>query len=200
MDIGGGVIRSTTTISGIDVQADTQLIGRVARTTFTFTTGDSLNGAFLVFFAESDIFSTSDDLASFIGSIAGGDLVLLQAGTPAGGLTVFLRGVSGPGSALSRFGSGLYPAFGSALESADLTVLSTDGSNFVPGPGDMGLALAFSLSGESATLVVDYETSATQRTSAAPTLSIAGMILLLCALLGLAAKELSRRRSPAPGR
>jgi hypothetical protein len=157
-DLGGGVIRSTASTSGIDVQADTQLVGSNAQTTFTFTASTgSLDGITFVFYAENDIQSFSDDTAAFTGSIAGGDLALFQYDTATGGLTVRLTGEAGAGSTLSLFGAGLWPAWGTSLEAGDLTVLSADGSNFATS-GDLGLALAFSLTGSSASLVINYDT------------------------------------------
>ncbi len=158
-DLGGSVGNSALT-GGVATSAVTTLIGTIARTTFTFTSapGAALDGTIFGFYAENDIIGFGDDTAAFTGSIAGGDLNLFQYDTAAGGVTVRLSGVAASGSSLVAFGSGIWTGFGAALESGDLGVLSADGSNFVGGPGDLGLALAFSLTGTSATVVVDYTT------------------------------------------
>lgn len=164
-DLGGGVIQSTASVSGIGIVANTQLIGSNAQTTFTFS--GILDGVTFVFYAENDLFSFTNDTAAFTGSIAGDDLALFQYDSGAGGLTVRLTGEAGAGSALSLFGSGTWPSFGGDLEAGDLSVLSANGSNFVTS-GDLGLALAFSLSGRSATLVVNYDTQAQPPNAAVP--------------------------------
>lgn len=158
-DLGGGVVRSTATTRSISTQADTELVGSNAKTTFTFTaaTGATLDGATFVFYAENDLFGFDDDAAAFTGSIAGGDLALFMYDTAAGGLTVKLTGEAISGAALSLFGADLWTGFGTALEGGDLSVLSADGSNFET-VGDLGLALAFSLSGTSATVIINYDT------------------------------------------
>ncbi len=160
VDLGSGAIGNTATSGAITTRARTELIGTIARTTFTFAaaTGASLSGTTFVFYAENDIVGFGDDTAAFTGSIAGGDLALFQYDTGAGGTTVRLSGEAVSGAALSMFGSGFWTGFGIALESGDLGVLSADGSNFVAGPGDLGLALAFTLTGTEATVVVDYTT------------------------------------------
>lgn len=159
VDAGGGVVRSTATNGGISTQADTELVGSNARTTFTFEAapGFRLDGVTFVFYAENDLFSFDDDTAAFTGSIGGGDLALFMYDSTAGGLTVRLTGEGVSGSALTLFGADLWTGFGMALEGGDLSVLSADGSNFVT-TGDLGLALAFALSGTSATVVVNYDT------------------------------------------
>jgi len=157
---GGGVVRSTATIPDIaSVQADTELIGSNARTTFTFTAaaGNQLDGLVFIFYAENDLFSFSNDAAAFTGSIAGGNLTLFMFDSVAGGLSVRLNAKAVANSRLTLFGAGLWTGFGSALERGDLSVLSSDGSNFQT-LGDLGLALAFSLNGASATVVVNYDT------------------------------------------
>jgi hypothetical protein len=162
-DVGGGVIRSTASLTDvIDVQADTVLTGSNAQTTFAFTdtSGNGLDGITFVFYAENDLFGVANDTASFEGTVAGNDLVLFQYDNVSGGLTVNLTPAPGTGATLTQFGSGLYTAFGAALEAGDLSVLSSDGSNFATGPGDIGLALAFSLSGSVASIVVNYDTQA----------------------------------------
>ncbi|MBE9213126.1 DUF4114 domain-containing protein [Plectonema cf. radiosum LEGE 06105] len=151
--IGDGVVRSTSTTNGIVVQADTTLIGTNARTTFTFT-GNQLDGTTFIFYAENDIFSFSDDTAAFTGSIAGNDLALFMYDTAAGGLSVRMTTETGPGSKLISFGSGTWTGFGQALEQGNLSVLSSNGSNFVK-TGDIGNAFAFELTGSSASLVIN---------------------------------------------
>lgn len=150
VDIGGGIVRSTAMTNGVIVQADTRLIGGIARTEFNFS--GLLDNITFVFYTENDILIPGNE-ALFTGSIAGGDLELVQY---AGGLSVLLSGEAGFGATLSLFGSGIFMGFGKALESGDLSVLSSDGSNFVGGPADLGLALAFSLAGSEATVIVDY--------------------------------------------
>ena len=158
-DEGGGVIRSTSSTSGITTQADTELIGSNAKTTFSFTadTVNGLDGSTFVFYAENDLFGPGDDTAAFTGSIAGDDLALFMFDTGVGGLSVKMTGEGVFGSGLSLFGAGIWTAWGTALEGGDLSVLSADGSNFAP-IGDLGLALAFSLTGSSAELIVNYDT------------------------------------------
>jgi hypothetical protein len=158
-DLGGGVVRSTATSGFISTQADTQLVGSNARTTFTFTAASDsqLNGTAFVFYAENDLFGFADDTTAFQGSIVDNNLVLFQFDSAAGGLTVRMSGEAGPGSALSLFGAGLWTAWGTALESGDLSVLSSDGSNFAT-LGDLGIALGFSLTGQTATVSINYDT------------------------------------------
>lgn len=158
-DLGGGVARSSATSGSIATQADTQLIGSNAQTTFTFSAapGSQLDGTTFVFYAENDLFGFANDVAAFQGSIAGGNLTLFQFDSAAGGLTVKMTGEVGPGALLSLFGAGIWTGWGTALESGDLSVLSSDGSNFATG-GDIGLALGFLLTGQTATLIVNYDT------------------------------------------
>lgn len=194
-DLGGGLVGNSATTGVVTTSATTELVGTIARTTFTFTaaTGAALDGIVFGFYAENDIIGFGDDTAAFTGSIAGGDLALFQYDTIAGGVTVRLSGVATSGSALVAFGSGYWTAFGSDLEAGDLSVLSADGSNFAAGPGDLGLALAFSLHGDSATVVVDYTTQPLPP-SVVP--EPAGVALVGLALLALAAqRRLLRARS-----
>ena len=159
-DIGGGVVRSTASVTSlVDVTADTELVGSNARTTFSFTdlSGSGLGGTSFVFYTENDLFGFANDAAAFTGSIAGDDLALFMFDSAAGGLSVRLTGEDVSGADLDLFGAGIWPAWGTALESGDLSVLSSDGSNFAI-LGDLGLALGFSLSGSSATVVINYDT------------------------------------------
>lgn len=159
-DLGGGMVGNSAVSGAVTTSAVTTLVGTIARTTFTFTsvTGAALDGTTFGFYAENDILGFGDDTAAFTGSIAGGDLKLFQYDTVGGGITVRLSGVATSGASLVAFGSGIWTGFGTALEAGDLSVLSADGSNFVGGPGDLGLTLAFALTGTSATVVVDYTT------------------------------------------
>lgn len=154
-----GAAQSSAVSGSVSTTARTELIGSNARTTFTFTAaaGTRLDGTSFVFYAENDLFGFADDTAAFQGTIAGGDLALFQYDSSAGGLTVRITSESSGGAALSRFGAGLWTGFGTSLEAGDLDVLSSDGSNFVA-LGDLGLALSFSLSGTSATVVINYDT------------------------------------------
>lgn len=159
-DIGGGVVRSTSTTPGkVITQADTELIGSNAKTTFTFTdeSNNGLDGTTFVFYAENDLFGFADDTAAFTGSIAGDDLALFMFDSGVGGLSVKLTGEGVTNSSLSLFGAGIWTGWGTAIESGDLSGLSNDGSNFVT-VGDLGLALAFNLTGASAELVINYDT------------------------------------------
>lgn len=191
-DLGGGVVGSTATTGAVTTSAATTLVGNIARTTFTFTAaaGATLDGIRFGFYAENDILGFGDDTATYMGSIAGGDLALFQYDTASGGVTVRLSGVATSGATLDAFGSGIWTGFGLALEGGDLSVLSGDGTNFVDGPGDLGLALAFSLTGSSATVTVDYTTQPLPP-NAVPEPAGLGMVSL--ALLVLATQ---RRRSP----
>jgi hypothetical protein len=155
----GGVAMSTTATGGISVSAATELIGDIARSTFTFSSASALDGTTFVFYAENDLFSVVDDAALFTGTIAGGDLELFQLDTSTSSFFVKLTGEGLSGASLSLFGAGIWTAWGTALEGGDLSVLSSDGSNFATS-GDLGLALAFELSGTSASVVVDYQTTA----------------------------------------
>lgn len=158
-DVGGGVTESIAFTGSVMTVAHTELIGSNAKTTFDFIAAPetTLDGITFVFYAENDLFGFADDAASFEGSIAGDDLVLFQFDTDAGGLTVRMTGEAGSGATLSLFGAGLWAGWGTALEGGDLSVLSTDGSNFET-VGDLGLAFAFTLTGTSATVIVNYDT------------------------------------------
>ena len=157
VDSGNGVVTSTAIASGIMVTAETELIASNAKTTFNFESASPLDGSTFVFYAENDLFSFSNDAAAFTGSIAGDDLVLFMFDSVAGGLSVRMTGEEGQGSELTLFGAGIWTAWGTALEGGDLSVLSSDGSNFEI-VGDLGLALGFALSGTEASLVVNYDT------------------------------------------
>jgi PEP-CTERM motif len=187
IDLGGGVVRSTASTQGISVQADTQLVGSNARTTFLFSSASDMTGTTLVFYAENDLFGYADDAAAFTGSIAGGDLALFQYDTTAGGLTVRMSGENVANSALSLFGAGIWTAWGEGLEGGDLSLLSSEGSNFAT-LGDLGLALAFDLSGNTASLVVNYDTQPIPPATT-PEPATLGIIAL-----GLAAATTIRRR------
>ena len=136
-----------------------ELVGSNARSTFSFTdlSGSGLDGTTFVFYAENDLFSFSNDVAAFTGSITGGDLALFMFDSVAGGLTVRMTGEANAGATLSLFGAGIWQAWGIALEAGDLSVLSSNGANFVTN-GDLGLAFAFTLTGSSAEVVVNYDT------------------------------------------
>ncbi len=160
VDLGGGQVGNSAVSGNIGTSAVTELVGTIARTTFTFTAavGSRLDGTTFLFYAENDILGFGDDTAAFTGSLAGGDLALFQYDTVGGVITVRLSGVAGPGATASAFGSGVWTGFGTDLEAGDFTVLSADGSNFVGGPGDLGLALAFTLTGQTAVVTIDYTT------------------------------------------
>jgi hypothetical protein len=189
---GPGVVRSTATFGTIAVQADTMLLGAIARTTFNFTKTSPLDppldGTTFVFYAENDLFSFSDDVAAFLGSIGSEDLRLFQFDSVEGGLAVTLSGRGTSNASLALFGSGAWTAFGTALEAGDLSVLSATGSKFVTG-GDLGLALAFNLRGNSASLVIDYQTQAN------PVPEPAGLgLAVLGGLLACRVRRAPRRR------
>jgi len=193
VDLGGGSVGNSAVTGAVTTSAVTELTGTIARTTFTFTAapGTSLDGTVFGFYAENDILGFGDDTAAFTGSIAGGDLALFQYDTVGGGITVRLSGVATSGAALTAFGSGIWTGFGTDLESGDLSVLSADGSNFVGGPGDLGLALAFALSGGSASIIVDYTT---QPLPPGVIPEPSGVALAGLALLALAAQRRRLRR------
>lgn len=187
-DIGGSVVRSNATISSrVDVQADTELLGSNAKTTFSFTdlSGGGLDGTDFVFYAENDLFGFADDAASFTGSIGGDDLALFMFDSSAGGLSVKLTGSAISGATLDLFGAGIWTGWGTSLESGDLSVLSSDGSNFAT-LGDLGLALGFSLTGNSATLIINYDTQPNPPTTVPEPTTVA--------LLGLGIVGITLRR------
>jgi hypothetical protein len=192
-----GVIHSTSTITDtITTDAHTELIGSNAKTTFSFTdlTSNGLDGTTFVFYAENDIFGFADDTSAFTGSIAGDDLALFMFDSAVGGLSVKLTGEGVTNANLSLFGAGIWTfptEWGNSLESGDLSVLSNDGSNFVT-VGDLGLALAFTLTGASAELVINYDTQP-MPPSAVPI--PAAIWLFGTALIGLVG--LSKRRKAA---
>jgi RHS repeat-associated protein len=154
--IGNNIAQSTAVVKNIIVQADTQLIGTNARTIFTFT-GNNLNGLTFIFYAENDFFTFTDDVADFTGSILGDDLALFMYDTAEGGLSNRITFEEGIGTNLTLFGSGIWTGFGTKLENGNLSVLSNNGSNFAKS-GDLGLALAFELSGTEASIVINYDT------------------------------------------
>ena len=196
-DVGGGVVRSTATSGFVSTQADTELIGSNVKTTFSFTaaTGAVLDGVTFVFYAENDLFGFANDVAAYTGSIAGGDLALFMYDSSAGGLTVKLTGEAVSGATLSLFGADLWTGFGTALEGGDLSVLSADGSNFQT-IGDLGLALAFSLSGTSSTVVINYDTQPLPPDTTDGVVPLPPALLLFASgLLGLGA--VIRSRLPA---
>jgi hypothetical protein len=200
----GGFARSTASIAGVmDVTADTRLDGTTAETVFTFTPADEANlpaGWRFLFYTENDLFDFANDETAYTGSIAGGDeeegecegdqgeceaegdgtdLVLYQYDSGLGGLTATLSGVAGAGAILTGFGSDLWPVWGAELESGDLSSLSADGSTFVSGPGDLGLALLFDLVFASpATVTIYYGTQAQP-----PGVPEPATLALLCAAL-----------------
>ena len=115
------------------------------------------------------------------------DSTAVSGGAP--GLTVFVDAEVTGGAVLSLFGSGIWTGFGDELEVGDLSSLSADGSSFVTGPADLGVALAFALSGDSATVVVDYYTTA----DLPPGVGVPEPATLLLAALGMLG--LARRRT-----
>lgn len=171
----GGAAVSTAATAGINVTASTSLIGQIARTTFTFVAPNSLAGYQFLFYAENDINGVSDE-ATFTGAIASNDLRLFQFDDPSQAFFVRLNQESASNAALALFGCGDWTGFGTALEAANLSVLSADGSNFDTS-GDIGLALQWNLgAGPTATVTVDY---ATTNIIPEPTsLAVIGLVLL----------------------
>lgn len=171
--------------------AHTELVGDNAKTTFSFSAESSMEGATFLYYAENDIFGFADDVADFGGSIAGGNLVLamydslaISGGSP--GLSVLIDATTVGDASLTLFGSDLWTGFGTALEGGDLSVLSSDGSNFNKGPGDLGLVLAFSLFGTEAEVTVNYFTEAEiPDLPSSATVPLPASALLLAVALGV---------------
>ena len=156
----GGAAQNLASVNGIDVTARTSLVDGFAVSTFDIASTTSLAGVTFVFYAENDVV-TSTNTATFAGGTALDDVVLYQNGGSIGNLTtVVLQPGKTTNADLSLFGSGVFSGFGGSLEAGDVSVLSNDGSNFVFGPGDLGLALAWSLSGTNASLTVSYGSAA----------------------------------------
>lgn len=155
LDNGSAV--NSGSVNGIAVTGSTTLDGTVARSTFTFSSDTSLDGHTFVFYTENDIAGVTDS-ATFTGSIAGGNLSLFQYNDQDNqGTFVRLAPGASTNAELTLFGSDRWTGFGNALEAGDLSVLSADGSNFET-TGDLGLALAWELSGTSASVSVTYNT------------------------------------------
>jgi hypothetical protein len=179
IDVGNNTARSTASVPGYNVSMDTQLVGRVALTTFNITpdspTG-SLDGAKYVFYTENDLFAAAD-AAEFTGSIANNNLRLFQFDTAQSDFYVQQNHVAATGAELVAFGCQNWTAFGTAIENGDLSVLSADGSNFVTS-GDLGLVHAYDLSGSSASITVAYGVVAVIPEPAALSLLAASLALL----------------------
>jgi hypothetical protein len=180
-NLGNGIARSTGAGRGINVQADTQLVGPIARTTFTFTSTAPMDGVTFVFYAEDDLFSAANDSATFTGSIAQNNLALFQFDSATSDFFVKLTAHDATNAALTSFASGVWTGFGTSLEAGDLSVLAPDGSKFAT-TGDLGRALAFNLSGTTAGVTVDYQSVAEVPEPAT------------CATVTLAAIAFNRRR------
>ena len=155
-DLGNGVARSTGAARGINVQADTHLVGGVARTTFSFSSATAMDGVTFVLYAEDDLFTFTNDAATFTGSIAGNNLALFQFDSASSDFFVKLTAHDLSNAALTSFGSGAWTGFGTAIEAGDLSVLAPDGSKFTT-TGDLGRAMAFNLTGTSASVRIDYQ-------------------------------------------
>jgi len=74
----GSAAVSTATTGDVLSTATTTLIGTNAQTVFDFSTSTTLEGWKFLFYTENDLFSASDDVATFTGSIATGDLNLFM--------------------------------------------------------------------------------------------------------------------------
>lgn len=145
-----------TRLGKTDVSCKIELVKSSARQTFKFK-GDKLDGVTFLYYAENDLFGHANDVAAYTGSIKQGDLALFMFDSHDGGLSVKLTGEAVSGSQLTLFGGGIWTEWGSRLERGDLRVLSPNGGNFAR-YGDLGLALAFELSGQEATVVINYDT------------------------------------------
>lgn len=165
--LDGSAIVSNATVGDISIEARTQLIGSTARTTFSLQVipaiggggGVGLSGYKFLFYTENDINGVNDD-ATFTGSIAGGNLRLFQFDEAGSEFFVRVNEVDRSNAQLSLFGSGRWTGFGTALEAGDLSVLSSDGSNFVTS-GDIGNALLWDLGSDfTSSITVDYLTVA----------------------------------------
>lgn len=151
-------LRCQVRAADIDIECRFELVGSNAKQTFRFR-GSKLDGMTFLYYAENDLFGHSNDVASYTGSISDGDLALFMYDSQAGGLSVRLDGEAVANAELTLFGAGLWTHWGRSLERGDLSVLSDDGRNFVR-VGDLGLALAFELSGSEAVVVINYDTQA----------------------------------------
>jgi len=137
-----------------------------------------LTGWKFVFFAESDLFGFGNDQAAFTGSIAGGNLELFQSDDATSNFFVRLRTHETGNAQVSAFGSGVFTGFGDAIQAGNLAGLSANGSNFVSGPADLALAIAYDLGGVAASVTVDYSV-----TSVIPEPTTLGVLAAATALL-----------------